>query len=402
MVVALLILSLTMAACDSGANATAPTRGVKAPTQPVAEVTSTTDVTLPRTVPGSSTSLTPPNPQPIDMPMADKLLPWSVLLGPSEALSPPAQFDGQWLARIEALRGLIVSDTAGDEVVVHDLPTGDSEWFLDHVYLDSGRVVFVEHEGRLGDYRIHVYEVATGEGRLVEEWGGAPERHLVPQLALSGDWLAWNTTLDSGQSCIKVENLASGERFDAVCAVDQSRTLTWPSLRWPVLSYREQPAGPFDQDDEVCFNLNSVVLPDGDPLRHGQRECWGYQIVADEEALVFFESKPFEGDVFRSPIYGVGSDGVVHALGRGELGSATVCDGRAYWTTVTADNSEIRTWRPGDPAVSIVYRSPEDKYPTTQPECVNGWLTIARAFTGVGPSTDEVLVATTALLDGEV
>ena len=340
-------------------------------------------------------------PVPVEVETVDGLWEWTVLAegekGP-DGVGPPLAYDGTWLVTAGFMDTVFVTKEGGTRSVLHEMPEDTVEWLLDDGYLANGRWVLVQHEGeREGDYQIWLYDLESRERELIEEFDGTPYRHAVPQLSLDGDRLAWNTSLDDGRTCVRIRNLVDGSTFEAVCSADELETISWPSLQWPVLTYSTEPSLPPKDQAEAeaaCLQVWQLNLPDGEPRLLEVEPCWGFQGAGDQSLAVWFEMEPLEGDVFRSPIYGRDSSGVTYLLGLGEVGSARVCQGRAIWNTQLPGSDEIRSWAPGQP-VTVIYRPPADGSwgATAAPSCADGWIATDRAYSGVGPSADQVIAA---------
>lgn len=364
------------------------------PPPPPSSATTSPPTTSPPTAAPRPTAAPPPTAPPttgpeaprlVDLDAVDDFADWQLIVDAAEFFGPVAVFDGTVLAGNRPADGdaVTVRQPGGTEIVVHRPPAG---WILDDAALAAGRLVVTQFENSDGDYEIWAYGLSGSAGTLIEEWAGEPLRHAIPQTSLDGDRLAWNTTLPDGTSCIRVRDLATGDQFDAACSSGPAEVLGWPRLNWPTLTYRADPA-----DGEPCPTLFSVELPAGPvtPLPE-RRACRGFQGVLVDGTAVWFEMPPGSPNAFRTSIVGTGGNGTFYDLGVGVAGSIRTCAGRIFWGAELGDVHEIRTWAPGEP-LRVLYRSPEDKTPTTAATCADGWLTIARSFTGAGPRTLDVL-----------
>jgi hypothetical protein len=320
----------------------------------------------------------------------DNLWNWSVVAGPSTEISPDADFDGNVLTWMKTA-GWPESQTQMVKVngKLRELHKSEPGWMITHADVDNGRVVLVEYEPDRGDYHIWVYDLSKGGRTLVEEWGGAPERHVIPQVGLDGDWLTWNTSIDEDEICAYVQNLKSGDRINPVCSPKPEVHIGWVYLRWPVLTYTEST----DTGSE-CRTIYTISLPDGEPQRRGLEDCFGYQGAGDKTITVWTEAAP-SANLWGVPVYGE-SDGEILELGQGAAGSVAVCGERAFWLrSLGGHPGEILSWTPGNP-VEVIYRSPDEgndkRYATTKPVCDGSWALIERAGWQAG-APDEILIA---------
>lgn len=322
--------------------------------------------------------------------IVESLWDWNVVAGPSTEIAPTADFDGNILTWMKTA-GWPEPQTQMIKVngELRDLHEGEPGWMITHADVDNGTVVLVEYEQDHGDYHIWVNDLSTGEKTLLEEWGGAPERHVIPQIGLDGDWLTWNSSIDDDVICVYVQNLRSGDRINPVCSPKPNVHIGWVYLRWPVLTYTES-----RNSGSECHTIYTISLPDGKPQLHGLKDCLGYQGAADKTITVWTEAAP-GANLWRVPVYGE-SDGEIFELGQGAAGSVAVCGGRAYWLrSLGGHPGEILSWAPGN-AVEVIYRSPDegsDKgYATTKPVCDGSWVLIERAGWQAG-APNEILVA---------
>ena len=313
--------------------------------------------------------------------MSDALLVWEVVAGGEVLVGPPVAYDGETLVHMYG-DDLVVTTPTG--VWTHSSP--QIGWLLDDAALGDGFVVYVEHEERDGDYALGLIDLASGAETTLEEWGGAPDRHLIPQISVDGHTIAWTTSLDDGRSCVRLLDVAADTTTDVVCTSDSTEFVGWPHLRERTLTYQLGRGGADPCPALHQLDVDSDEVPE--PLPN--RDCRGFQGASSAATSAWFEFDPASGDPFRSPVKGV-LDGEIVQLGAGGAGSLTVCGGYFYWRSETRDHSEIRRWRPGTD-VEVVYRSPEDWFPTTLPTCSGEWVAIDRVYTGVGETIHEVLV----------
>ncbi|MEA3309746.1 MAG: hypothetical protein U9Q70_09585 [Chloroflexota bacterium] len=330
-------------------------------------------------------------PRPTTIPTVDTvddLWEWTIVAGPSEEIQAGFDYDGEILIwrKWTTPAGRSQTQVVQSGGTVTDLHQGPPGWEVTGQVLDGGRVVIVEYEESQGDYNLWVYELESGARTLLEQWGGEPKRHQIPMISLDGDRLAWLTTLDDGQSCIFIRNLATGTQFEAVCRpVDSNSVVIAPYLRWPVLTYQLIELA-VDSDSD-CRNIYTLRLPDGRPQPHVVTECEGFSGAADETVLVWTEMRSETAFPWKVPLYGVGRDGQVVKLGVAGAGSVAICEGRAYWKKECSNcPDEIRSWVPGEP-VKVLYRSPDVQgesyatgisYATTLPRCHGSWVSLER------------------------
>ncbi len=360
-VVAFLVL---VASCGGSAATT---------TAPPPSVATSTSSTLAATV-ATTAAVPEPVVTPVDVPLVDDVAEWRIVLGRDAAAGAPAVFDGSRLLLSQGFDTLLGLDGAAP-FMLHPAAPG---WIRDDLALGDDIVVIAEHDETEGDYRVLRFVIRDHGGAVLTEWPGAPERHVIPQIAVDANMVAWTETRADGAVCVYVEEA------EAACTSSPDQVLQWPHLRDGVLSY--QRLGPGE-----CGEV-FVQRADAPPERLAVRRCEGFQAVATGDWAVWAEAPAGAADLTRALVYGRGPDGVVYQLGPGSAGSLTSCADRAYWLAETVDHSEIRSWAPGE-NVRVVYRSPEDSRPTTSPKCGGEWLTIVRSFTGAGESRQSILAA---------
>ncbi len=371
----------------SGPVTTLASESVATETTTIDTTTTTTAATTSVLAPPSSTSHAVQEPA-----LVDDVQIWTTVLGPSPDLAPKSRFNGSWFVSANEMSTMSAGANGGDLQVIYEAP--GREWLIEGPALSGDWLAFAEWEPNDGDYRLWVHNLATGSRELVEEWGGTPAMHNIPQLSLDNDWLVWSTNTDESTVCIRARDLVAGETREVTCA-EMSDTVLWqPKLNWPYLTYRAQHVTP------VCLSLLTIVLPDGVPLPASHKECWGYDGAQDDHIRIWTEFEPDSGKVTGAPLYAEDSEGVVWSLGPVSVGSTELCDGRAFWKVELQSHTEIRTWTPSEP-VRVIYRSTLATYPTTLPWCMDGWVSFMFADGDAAPLTREVVALSVGSLDSD-
>lgn len=302
-------------------------------------------------------------------------------------LSVPAEGDEGHLLATSPLEGVFVGPRGEEPSLLHPQPGGD--WLIDFAEVADGWVAIAEHDEDSKAARLWLYDLAAGDRSLLVERDGSDGAAGILEISLDAGGLAWNEPTEDGGSCVRV--LARGSRDSEVASCSPSgTTMGRVFLRGPVLSWIE-----YGGD---CSKAYSMVLHQGDAVQVDNGECAAFQVVSDRDTTVWFEFQPGSPHVTEQRLWGLDAAGEQVPLGVGAPGSATLCDGRAYWkrepTSGDDQRRELRAWD-GLGDLEVVYRSPsQDLAVTSLPTCRGDRLMVARTFTGVGDSFEEILSAT--------
>jgi hypothetical protein len=324
--------------------------------------------------------------------VVDRFLDWRVISGPVARPSSHFDFDGQTLVYwayqdADDRRALALAVEGGGEVrPVYRVPI-EPPWRVEQVEVDNGRVAWLEvgwgDDPRV--YRLWVYDLASDVPRLITETQPSPQPHM-PALTLDGDWLVVRALEADGNTCLFAYDLSGGAEREPLCSSDLEVLYGDPYLRGFVLTYV------VEVRRQGCSFIQQTDLADGQTTSHPALSCQvGLRAAADGSLLVWPEKVLSQetGEVVEVRLRGLDRQGDVFDLGGERTSHCQVCDGRAYWLSITSANGvethEIRAWAPGG-SVEVLYQSAPDE-PILGPVCDGGWI----AF--INPVSGEILAA---------
>ncbi len=330
--------------------------------------TSDTPSTLPP--PDTSTGVTPtlvssevttspnaPDPDTVETEYVDRLLEWIEVYGPADRRGPN-RFNGEWTITTGQRSHVYIDGPRNGELSASD---GYTIW---EMVLTGDQLLVVFAEETSGDYRIELHDLTDGNATLLEEWGGTPAQHVVPQVSVGSQWVVWDTMPSDGTHCIRAVPIATAhadQPVDVVCVDNPEVNLAMPRVSDGTVTYRMA-----TRDPDLCLTLYSGLLPDSGgssfaPTKLPHEECLGFYGISNRDLSVWVELDVEHGNPRSAPLYATttGTD-ELYTLGRTSALGVALCDGKVVWHKELVDNVELRSWVTGARTVSVVYRSEPD------------------------------------------
>jgi hypothetical protein len=319
--------------------------------------------------------------------VVDRFLNWSIVSGPIARPSSHFDFDGQTLAywayqNADDRKALALAVESGGEArQVYRVPT-QPQWQVEQVEVDNGRVAWLEvgwgDDPRV--YRLWVFDLASDVSRLITETQPSPQPH-VPAMTLDGDWLVVRALGEDGNTCLFAYDLSSATARGPLCSSSPEVLYGDSYLRGSLLTYV------VEDRRQACSFVQQTDLAIGQTKSHHTMSCQaGLRAAADESLLVWPEKVLSQetGEVVEVRLRGLDSQGDIFDLGSERTSYYQVCDGRAYWLSVTLQNGtethEIRVWAPGRP-MEVLYRSAPEVV-ILGPVCEGDWIAFIKPVSG--------------------
>ncbi len=286
------------------------------------------------------------------VPVVEALREWSVLAGPSEAMTPGVlDLDLEEGTVVVSLAGratsLLLAGT-GEAQIVHE---SRLDWTVQEGRYEDRRLVVTENDEIFGGvYRLWLYDPLDQQPLLIAASdGGGEAPFFLPTTSLEGSRLAYTVENPDGTVCIVVRDLETSSEERTACGPTPDHDIIFPSLGDGTIGYLLIDAAAEPRCDQFVVHRDAPT-----PEVLEVTPCAAFTGAADELLAVWTESGP---DAAVAPIFGRGIDGVTHALGEASANFVTVCDGRAYWRTQQSAVQELRTWTTGE-NVEIILRRP--------------------------------------------